>query len=163
MRSMSNRIFVDSSVLIEYYKGANTSFLEALFAGTEIRLFINQIVVSEYLYQCIVLDSGGQPAPLTLKRNGRIPEIISGHDHADFLGFFHCLQDDAAIFAVAPALMEQYNLLPNDAIILGLCKLLQIKAVASLDRGDLEVFCQNEGIALLSSVADLEAYQATLR
>ena len=52
MRSMSNRIFVDSSVLIEYYKGANTSFLEALFAGTEIRLFINQIVVSEYLYQC---------------------------------------------------------------------------------------------------------------
>jgi len=46
MRSMSNRIFVDSSVLIEYYKGANTLFWEALFAGTEIRLFINQIVVS---------------------------------------------------------------------------------------------------------------------
>ena len=189
MRSMNNSIFLDSSILIEHYKGAQTDLLEALvseaeeplsiYIGTpvdmtketteelvdesiEFRLYICQTVVSEYLFQCLITDSGGKPSPLTLKRNGKIPELIKNDDHADFLSQFHSLPDNSAVFRLAPLLMEQYNLLPNDAIILALCKFHGIKAIASFDQTDFKDFCRDEGIILISSLAQFEAYSASL-
>jgi len=189
---MNNSIFLDSSILIEHYKGSKTDLLEALvsdareplsvistifdnvgipddinteenlYVPIKFHLFICQIVVSEYLFQCLITDSGGKPSPLTLKRNGKIPDLIRNDDHADFLTQFDCLLDDSAIFSLAPQLMERYNLLPNDAIILGLCKFHEIKTIASFDRTDFVQFCQDEGIVLISSVADFEAYKSAL-
>lgn len=162
---MNNDIFLDSSILIEHYKGTQTDLLEALITESEepgikrlasgmeemkhldlglevdtiasgsweeaakFNLYINQTVLSEYLFQCLKVDSGGQPSPLTLKRDGKIPALIRNFDHADFLGLFQWLHDDSTILILAPELMERYNLLPNDAIILSLCKINQINAI----------------------------------
>lgn len=192
---MSNSISLDSSILVEHYKGSQTDLLETLVSEAHepitvistmfddigapdllddvkveknlsdpitFHLYICQTVVSEYLFQCLIIDSGGTPSPLTLKRNGKIPDLIRNDDHADFLTQFNCLHGDSAIFSLAPQLMERYNLLPNDAIILGLCKFHEIKVIASFDRTDFIDFCQDEGIVLISSVADFEAYKSSL-
>jgi len=45
--------------------------------------------------------------------------------------------------------MQQYNLLPNDAIILATCKIHNITQLASHDK-DFEAACKAEGITLLT-------------
>ena len=50
--------------------------------------------------------------------------------------------------------MEQYNLLPNDAIILATCKLNDIPQLASYD-ADFDAACRDEGIRLIKSISDL--------
>ncbi|WP_262508243.1 PIN domain-containing protein [Spirosoma fluviale] len=50
--------------------------------------------------------------------------------------------------------MEQYNLLPNDALILATCKLNGIEKIASYD-ADFAPACLGEGIQLIRSVSDI--------
>ena len=52
-------------------------------------------------------------------------------------------------------LMEKYNLLTNDAIILATCKYYNIDKLASLDK-DFEYATQSEGIKLIKNVSDIE-------
>lgn len=52
--------------------------------------------------------------------------------------------------------MENFNLLPNDALILASCKHHNIKILASFDP-DFEKPCQAEGILLLKNLADFNA------
>ena len=49
--------------------------------------------------------------------------------------------------------MQQYNLLPNDALILATCLNSGIKTIASFD-ADFKEACQNEGILLVSDMAE---------
>lgn len=180
---MNNSVFLDSSILIEYYKGSQIELLDTLLnerslesltvssretlEGEIIRpepefvtLYISQTVLSEYLFQCLKLDTG--KAPLTLKESGKIPEVISLSDHAEFLGQFTYLPDASDIIDLAPDMMEKYNLLPNDALILSICKTNGIKALASYDASDFIVPCQFEGIALLQNVVDFQAFKKAL-
>jgi predicted nucleic acid-binding protein len=46
------KVFIDSSLLIEYEKQTKTELLEALMESNR-QIFINPIVVSEYLYQLL--------------------------------------------------------------------------------------------------------------
>lgn len=47
---MINRIFLDSSVLIESLKGNKTLFYESLVSNLSNEFFVNDVLVSEYLY-----------------------------------------------------------------------------------------------------------------
>lgn len=178
---MSSSIFLDSSILVEYYKEAKTDLLEALLEfsepsvntltfineegaisasqqESECVLYISQTVISEYLLYCLIYDSG-KKSPLTIKESGKIKHLLSQRDHSKFLNLFTFLQDNEQIVILAPELMAKYNLLPNDALILSVCKIYQINALASYDTTDFGFACTAEGISLLQSIADFVAFR----
>jgi predicted nucleic acid-binding protein len=156
---MSNKILLDSSVLIEYYKGAKTELLEALLLDiSAISLLICQTTLSEHSFQCLKTDSG--KAPLTLKSSGAIAETPAISDHQEFLHLFEYLPDGPSLRSMCPAFMSKYNLLPNDALILSLCKSNDIRILASYDANDFQIACAAEGITLLQTPADWAVLKA---
>jgi predicted nucleic acid-binding protein len=153
---MSNKIFIDSSVLVEYRKGNHLPLLNALLADTASMLYISQAVVSEYLFHHLAMVGG--KSPLAIKESRQVPEILVLRDPTPFLELFTWLPDEAAFLRPAVQFMATYNLLPNDALILAACKHHGIPAIASFDP-DFAAPCQGEGIQLLQSVADFEEFQ----
>lgn len=154
---MSNRIFIDSSILVEYYKGAQQELLNVLFADDSLTLCINQAVVSEYLFYHLSI-SGGK-APLTLKANNLIPQILTAYDPFPLLNLMEWLPDGSHFLQPTIDFMRNYNLLPNDALILAFCKHYGIPALASHDT-DFEPACKSEGIWLLKTEADLLQFKS---
>ncbi|MBK8490489.1 MAG: PIN domain-containing protein [Saprospirales bacterium] len=59
--------------------------------------------------------------------------------------------DSPGLIKLAVEFMEKYNLLPNDALILGNAKSHQVGAIASFDP-DFTQPCQKEGIKLFDNV-----------
>lgn len=152
---MSNSIFIDSSILVEYYKGTKTELLETLLLEiSETRLCICQTTLSEYFFQCLKIDSG--KAPLTVKSSGKIAETLSTTDHREFLSLFDFINDQESLREMCPEMMSKHNLLPNDALILSICKLNGINILASYDANDFPVACAAEGIIFIQSSADWE-------
>lgn len=156
---MTSKIMVDSSVLIEYRKGVQLEFLETMTSDSKTSLFINQTVLSEYLFHHLAIYGG--KAPLTIKSNKGILSIFQQKPPYPFLHLFQWLPDDDKMPQEAIRLMENYNLLPNDALILASCKQNKIKALASYD-ADFAPACQAEGIAWLQTVSDFEMFKKTL-
>lgn len=149
---MSNRIFLDSSILIESTKGTQTDLFNHLIANDTFEKCISQVVLSEYTFYLLIIEGG--KAPLTLKRDKTIPAIIEQHNPADFLSELSFLESGSAVIPLYLYLMEKYNLLPNDALILATCKLNGIDQIASYD-ADFETACLGENIRLIRSIDEL--------
>jgi len=156
---MSNKILVDSSLLVEYRKGNHLEILNAMLAEGTCELLISQVVVSEYLFHHLAIVGG--KSPRTIKENGDIFPVFEQRKPLPFLELFTWLPDDAAMLHPAVALMAKYNLLPNDALILALCKHHNIPAIASFDP-DFIMPCRGEGIRLLQTVVDFESFLAVV-
>jgi len=154
---MSNEVFVDSSILIEYRKGNKTEILEALLVHRGIDLYINQSVVSEYLFHHLALFGG--KSPLAIKEKDLIPEIFAKHDPASFLKLFSLSAQKDEIIELSINYMQNFNLLPNDALILSSCKSNGIIALASFDV-DFVYPCAKENIHLIQDLQSLEAFLA---
>lgn len=146
------KIFLDSSILIEYEKGTKIAVLDTL-REKNVQFYINSIVVSEYLYKLIGIL--GEKAPLTIKESGKIAEILEHHQTTAFLKIFDYLPIPAPAIYKAVELVKKYNLLPNDALILASCQLQNIKVLASYD-SDFAKVCEAEGLLLLLDESDLE-------
>ena len=146
------RVFLDSSMLVEKAKGRKQKLFDYLTANIDYELCISQIVLSEYTFYLLIIEGG--KAPLTLKRDGVITTIIEQHNPAGFLDTLTFLEADAAIIPLYLRLMKDYNLLPNDALILATCKLHRVEQIASFD-DDFAPACTGEGIRLIRSVEDL--------
>ncbi len=142
----TNRIFVDSSVFVEAIKGNKTNFYNNLISTVSNEYFINEVVLSEYLFYALAVYGGSSPR--TLKERGAIPVLINTDFRKPVLKYFSLLNSDVSFFTTVPDLMVKYNLLPNDAIILATCKLHAITKLASHDR-DFIIPCKAEGIELL--------------
>ncbi|WP_353484674.1 hypothetical protein [Haliscomenobacter sp.] len=82
------KIFLDSSVLIEYEKQTKTELLQKLVQSDH-KILINPIVVSEYLYQLLGILGGR--SPMSICESGKINEVLSLHDTKTFLTGFHFL------------------------------------------------------------------------
>jgi len=136
---------MDSSVLVEWA-------FNYLTTATQYNLCINQIVLSEFTYYWLAIE--GKKAPVTLKRDAVIPDLIAKHSPGDLLAKFVFLEPGQALIPLYLQYMEQYNLLPNDALILATCKLNDVTFIASHD-SDFGTACHNEGIQLIRSVRDL--------
>lgn len=145
------KIFLDSSLLIEFEKQSNTELMDLLLQS-EHQLYINPIVFSEYIYQLLGILGGR--SPMSICESRKINETLSKHDTKTFLSGFQLLPilDDALPLAID--FMKKHNLLPNDAIILASCKLLSVKIVASYD-SDFFKACAAEGIRLIRTADDL--------
>lgn len=144
---------MDSSILVEYRKGIQTDLLEAIVANQVFTPVISQVVVSEYLFYHLAIFSG--KSPMSVKSAGEIDKYLSIGDPDTFLAQFAWLQDFPTLFKKGSHFMRKYNLLPNDALILANCQFQKIKYLASFD-SDYIIACQEEGIQLISSTADLE-------
>lgn len=146
---MISKIFIDSSVLIETYKGNKIEFYNHLFSGRNNQFFINEVVLSEYLYFVLGFHNG--VSPRTLQQKNLIGEaIINEPKQIDILQELRLLTANQGFILEVPSLMTKYNLLPNDAIILATCKLHQT-ALASHD-SDFIIPCEEENIELIRDI-----------
>ena len=143
MTSTINKVFVDSSLLIEAEKGNFTDFLHDLYFDSSVQLCINDIIVSEFLFHFIGLQTG--KAPLTIKEKKEISKVIEIYNEDELLLNFEFLPSSKEIISIVPALMGKYNLLPNDAIILATCKINGIQFLASHD-ADFKCLAMKKGL-----------------
>ena len=156
---MSNRIFLDSSMLIEYHKGRQLELLNELMFDIRFELYFSQTVVSEFLFHLLAIEGG--KSPMSVKMSKQIPKILEATAALDIFKPLSYLDDNRDILPTGVELMIKYNLLPNDALILSICKQHGVGAVASHD-SDFEAACAGENLILLQNVADFEAFQAMI-
>lgn len=145
------KVFIDSSVLIEYEKQSKTELLDALLQSNH-QLYINGIIGSEYLYHLIGIISGR--SPMSVSESKKIGELLSQHDTKTFLSAFYVLDMTSQVLLLGIDLMKKHNLLSNDAFILATCKLEDIRFLASFDT-DFTDACKVESINLISTFSDL--------
>lgn len=143
-----NKVFIDSSILIEAIKGSQTALLEKLMTDENYDCCINTIVVSEFMFHFLAVNSS--VAPLTLKMQKQIPAVLQNNEAYKILQHFRFLDTAEEVVSLTPALMQQYNLLPNDSIIIATCKINGINYLASYD-SELKDVCLNEGISFITS------------
>ncbi len=129
-----SRIFLDSSILVESLKGNDSAvrIIEVL-KEKEALFIINPIVFSEVTYLFIKYAGKSRMRELFLMLNS--------------LAMFEV---GAETVSIAEELMLNYNLLPNDALILATCKYYGIKYLASLDT-DFERVCEAEKVTLINN------------
>ncbi|HEX8357119.1 MAG TPA: type II toxin-antitoxin system VapC family toxin [Segetibacter sp.] len=146
--STTNKIFLDSSVLVEALKGNKANFFKNVISNRNNNCCINETVLSEYLF--FIIGFNGGASPRTLKEKTAIPQIlINSQNVTSVLTDFSFLTTSSSLLNIVPHLMQKYNLLPNDAIILATCKIHNITKLASHD-SDFVAPCSAEGIELLS-------------
>lgn len=145
------KIFIDSSVLIEYEKQAQPELLETLRDSYH-ELYINILVASEYIYRLIGILAG--KSPMSVCESRQIKEVLENHDTELFLSLLNLLQIPAEAIPLGLDFMKKYNLLPNDAFILATCKLQGVAILASFD-SDFKNACTQEGIILITKASEL--------
>ena len=142
------KIFLDTSILIEYIKGTKTKLLENLIANDN-QLYINSIVYSEFMFHFISSVTG--KSPFTVKQKNEIGKILGLYNPMEFLTQFEILTDNLEIINQSYSFMKKYNLLPNDSIILSTCKFYKIEALATYDN-DFKKILIEEDIKLINEV-----------
>ena len=150
---MNNKIFIDSSIFIENFKG-NTTAKEILeVAIDKFDVCINSIVFSEVLFKLMVLKSG--KSILTIKSQNLISNLIKElKNYSELLLLFEVLEENKDILNLSLEFIERYSLLTNDALILATCKYYGIEKIASLD-SDFEKVAISENIKLIRNTNDL--------
>lgn len=146
--SITNKIFLDSSFFVESQKGRNPQFFDFVTEHNALDCCISDVVCSEYWFHLFGILGG--KAPLTLKEAGLVSSIAV--DHAESFSFFErytLLDANLRSLALSVQSIQDYNLLPNDALIFGLCLLVKIPFLASYD-SDFEAPCHAEGITLVT-------------
>lgn len=112
------KVFLDSSLLVEYIKETKTELLKYLVTSKR-NLYISSTVVSEFFYYYLAVQ--GKKSPLTLKVNQKISGCLYEGKYTGFLQQFEFLRDPPNVVSRIPLLMQKHNLLPNDALILATC------------------------------------------
>lgn len=143
-------LFIDSSLPVEYIKGNKGSDdLLAYLLSFDFDLIINSVVFSEVMFKFLTIH--GEKSGLALKKGHAIGGILEGHDARKILKYFKFdgSTDDPQDEALR--LMQQYNLLPNDALILAHCINSRIQFIASYD-SDFIIPCREEGLTLIDSI-----------
>lgn len=146
------KIFIESSVLVEYLKGNQIALLEQLISSDH-ELYTNVIVYSEFIFY--YLATIGEKSPLTIKEKKQIKDIIQKYEPIDVFSYFTILPIENEITLLSYDYMQKYNLLPNDALILATTKVNEIEYLASFDKNDFQQPCKDERITLIMSAADL--------
>lgn len=148
---------IDSSVLIEYIKGTKTELLEAIVnKDINLKPYINHIVYSEFLFHFLALTA--HKSPLSLKKSSTIQSILTNHEPIDFIRNFSIVEMNQRIIEFSYDMMKNYNLLPNDALILASCRYHKIPYLATYD-SDFNDICEQEDIALICKAEDVKNYR----
>lgn len=152
--STINKIFIDSSIIIEYFKGNKIDFLDELLASPLLELYISDIVCSEYLFHFLAKQAG--KSPLSVKESKTISLTLnSDNRYLDFIKIFSISPLGNNYIDECIHLMAKHNLLPNDAMILTNCLRNHFDFIATYDK-DLIHSATREGITSLSQLSDLK-------
>ena len=146
------KIFLDTSVLIEYIKGNKTEFLDYLFSQN-VDCCINHIVDSEFIYIYLGLMSG--KSPMSLREAAMVSVVLNETEPYEFIQGFEVLTMDEEILTKSYEIMKKYDFLPNDAIILSTCLRYKLRLLGSFD-SDFTKACSDEGILLIDDVNSLK-------
>jgi predicted nucleic acid-binding protein len=94
------KIFLDSSVLIEYENGRNQALFETLLDMPKLELCLNSVVASEFFYK--LLGILGNRSPMAIKESKKIKETLEKHETDSFLSYFTLLDTpkDAIIYRI---------------------------------------------------------------
>jgi len=144
------KIFIDSSVLIEFESGRRQELLE-LLSNSNNDLYINSIVLSEYIYRLLVILA--EKSPMSVAESGKIGETLNKHETKLLLSRFEYINIPKLAMLQSIDFMKNYNLLPNDALIIATCKIENISVLDSYD-SDFTKACLKEGIKLIAKVED---------
>lgn len=94
----TNRIFIDSSVLIEALKGNKKDFLDNIILKKNDLFFINDIVISEYLYYILGFNTG--VSPKTLQQKNLISNTLKSEvDQVSLIDQFNFLSTSRAFLS----------------------------------------------------------------
>ncbi len=130
-----NSACIDTNVIIKYYTGdiEARKALEPVING-EITGFINNIIFSEVIFILLKLLTGMKAYELK-KKPPIIKDIIKKIDkQIMFLReYFVELEISEDVKQMALAVMSQYGLLPNDALIAATCKQNGIGTIVTFD------------------------------
>jgi uncharacterized protein len=154
MPFMTNRrkIFLDSSILVEKIKGTKEHLFDILMADDSLEKCFSETVLSEVTFH--LLAELGKKAPRTLKENKSIGALLQDSQPENLFGAFTLLPSHAEIVPTYLRLMQTFNLLPNDALILATCLLHGVEQVASYDP-DFEQVCAQNALQLIAQAQDL--------
>ena len=151
---MNNKVFIDSSIFIENFKGNTTAKRILELSIEKYDIFINSIVFSEVIFKLITLKAG--KSALTIKSQKKLSSIVDElSDYYNLLLLFDVLGENKEILKISLNFIEKYNLLTNDALILATCKYYHIDKLASLDT-DFENAALKEGIKLIKNPESIE-------
>ena len=137
---------VDSSTLIEYIKKSKTALLNSLLEDSTLTCCICEVVLSEFLFYYLKINAAA--SPLSVQSSKQIKPVFESSSDYLLIHLFSFLPTNNSLYNNVPQFMSKYNLLPNDAIILAICKMHGITKLASHD-ADFIVPCKEEGIELL--------------
>lgn len=76
------KVFIDTSIFIEYLKGNKIELYEELIKQQH-NLYINQVVVSEFLFNYIKVIAN--KSPMTVKQSGKIEEVFGNLNPLEML------------------------------------------------------------------------------
>src|SRR4051794_38981370 len=85
-RYMSSRILIDSSLLIEYIKGNKVLLLTNLLSDDENECYINETIVSEYMFHLLKITSN--ISPQSVQSSIKIGETLEKSSAYDLLQRF---------------------------------------------------------------------------
>lgn len=146
------KIFIDSSLLVEYIKETKIELLEKLIMS-DYQCYTNAIVYSEFMFYYLAVIGG--KSPLSIKESKMIKETIKIHNPIELFLNFDILPIENEIIKLSYEMMSKYNLLPNDALILATVRTNKIKNLASFDENDFKIPCKTEAINLIKTTSDL--------
>ncbi|MGI8635273.1 MAG: hypothetical protein ACR2KZ_07705 [Segetibacter sp.] len=89
---MINRIFADSSILVEFIKGKKEKLLNNIISKEENVVYVNETVVSEFLLYFIAVN--GNASPRSLQTSGKISSIFQTFSNYDLLKRFLFLSNN---------------------------------------------------------------------
>jgi len=128
-----NGVFIDSNIFLKILEGDITTKNMLLKLNSEKKLFRNTIVYSEVLYVFLRLSTGKKSFEIK-----KIPELIRSKcpqlkKVSSLLEIAENLSITTAVEKISADFIQEYGLLPNDALIAATCKHYEIKRIATLD------------------------------
>ena len=132
---MMSSVFIDSNVIVKYFAGEPVSrkLLEPVLKG-EIDGYINNIVFTEVIFTLIKLQTGMSAYELRRRPQKLISSVKNIDKQIMFLReYFSELEIGEEIKQLSLKIMEDYGLLPNDALIAATCKFHNVEKLLTFD------------------------------
>ncbi|NJE29581.1 PIN domain-containing protein [Thermococcus sp. 18S1] len=144
---------VDSTVFVEHLKGnpTATDILEALIEES-VAGYINETVASEVVFIYLKLKTG--KSFRTLKKKPELVRAVQKEPVYELLSLFRFLETNEFVFSLSKKLIEEYGLLPNDAVIGATAIFYNLDGIITLDK-DFAEMAQNENLLIVSSKEEL--------
>ena len=156
---------IDTNVLVEGIKGNERELLELVNENLDNYNFCISTNVLEEVSYILLREFSGSSYWKLKKDKSLVKRVFSEKVSLiwKYLLFnFRILSVDEEVLKLGKAYIENFGLLPNDALVLATCKRYKVKYLISID-SDFSEPCKKEGILLINSADRLKEVLNYLR